>query len=318
MQKLREAKILAKKLKQFKTEGKSCALLTVIKKKGSAYRSEGAKFLVAEDKTQVCGISGGCLEKGLLHTALNVIKTGKPVIEYADLKDPATWGMWLGCPGEVEILIEPVVYNHLLDKWIECIEKEEKFVLVKDITDLKAGLYTKTQHFGEKLGDSDIIQKKLYNIKENSELIDNLFYDTILIYPPIVIYGNGEEVFFFKKFGEILGWKILNPDPTENFEIPENSFVVIANHHIKLDRISLKKALSSKASYIGMISSLKRFEKISQEVSIDDRVFVPAGLDIGGEAPDEVVMSIFAEIMSIFNGATNENLSKIKGTANYI
>ena len=318
MQKLKEAKVIARKIKQFKSEGKSCALITIIKKKGSAYRSEGAKFLVAEDKTQVCGISGGCLEKGLIHKALEVIKTGKHTIEHADLKDPATWGMWLGCPGEVDILIEPVKFNNVVNKWIECVENEKKFVLVKDIYTLKTALYTDNEHFGDNIGNTEIIKTKLKNPKENSELIGTIFYDTVLIYPPIVIFGKGEEVLFFKQFGEILGFKILNPDPTENFLIPENSFVVIANHHIKLDRISLKKALNSKASYIGMISSLKRFQKVCDGLSVDERVYVPAGLDIKGESPDEVVLSILSEIVSIFNGGTNENLSKIKKLANKI
>ncbi|NPA51780.1 MAG: XdhC family protein [Aquificae bacterium] len=317
MQKITEAKILAQTLEKLKKQRKPSAMLTIIKKKGSSYRSEGSKFLVTEDQTQVCGISGGCLEKGLLHTALKVIKTEEPVIEHADLKDPFTWGMWLGCPGEVEILIEPVKYDKILDKWIECIQKEERFVLVKNVKNLDTAIYTKDQQIGKPIGDINLINKKLENIKEKPELIGSIFYDKVLMYPPIVLFGKGEERYFFEKYGEILGFKVLNLEPTQKVTIPQDSFVVIANHHLKLDKISLEKALNSKARYIGLISSLKRFEKLSQGLPIDERVYVPAGLDIGGESPDEVVLSIICEIISIFNKGTNEHLAKIKGLLNY-
>ncbi len=312
MQKLREARFLAEKLLQIKKEGKRAALLTVIRKKGSAYRTEGAKFLITEDGEQVCGISGGCLEKGLAHTAKKVIQTGTPVIEHADLQDRETWGLWLGCPGEVDILIEPVCFDEVLDRWIESVTEGKRFVLVKNIRTLEKGLYTENEHYGSPIGDIGVIQRKLQNRKENSELIDGMFYDKVFMYPPVVFFGKGEELFYLKQFTKTLDIPLIVADPKENCDIPDESFVIIANHHIKLDRISLKRALHSKASYIGLISSLKRFEKVAEGLEIDERVKVPAGLDLGGEYPDEVVLSIISEIISDFNGKTGESLSKIK------
>jgi len=312
MQKLREAKFLAEKLSQIKREGKRAALLTVINKKGSAYRTEGAKFLITEDEEQVCGISGGCLEKGLAYTAKKVIKTGTPIIEHANLQDKETWGLWLGCPGEVDILIEPVHFDEVLDRWIEYVIKGKNFVLVENIRTFEKGLYTENEHYGNSIGNIEIIQRKLKNIKENSELIDGIFYDKVLLYPPIVFFGKGEELFYLRTFAKTLDIPLVVADPKENIDIPDESFIIIANHHIKLDRISLKKALQSNATYIGLISSLKRFEKVAEGLEIDERVKVPAGLDLGGEYPDEVVLSIISEIISDFNGKTGESLSKIK------
>ncbi len=315
MQKLREAKLLAEKLIQIEKKEKKAALLTVISKKGSAYRSEGAKFLITEDGQQFCGISGGCLEKGLSHTAKKVIKTGEPVIEHADLQDRETWGIWLGCPGEVDILIEPIVFNDVLKKWIELVLKGINFVLVKNVKTLESGVYTEDEHYGSFIGDLSVINRKLRNRKENAELIGDLFYDKVLIYPPIVFFGKGEEILFLRELSKNLDIPVITANPEEKVFIPDDSFVIIANHHIKLDRLSLKIALSSKASYIGVISSLKRFEKVSEGLEVDERVRVPAGLDIGGEYPDEVVLSILSEIIASFNSKSGESLSKIKGTA---
>lgn len=89
-------------------ENKKAVLATVVKVHGSAYRREGAKMLIEEDENYVGMISGGCLESDVVEIAKEVMETGKPVLKKYDLDEDLVWGLGLGCPGKVEIYIEPL------------------------------------------------------------------------------------------------------------------------------------------------------------------------------------------------------------------
>src|SRR5881409_1653105 len=56
--------------------GGRAALATVVRVRGSAYRHEGAKLLVAEDGSTTGNVSGGCLEQDVREVALQVIRAG--------------------------------------------------------------------------------------------------------------------------------------------------------------------------------------------------------------------------------------------------
>jgi xanthine/CO dehydrogenase XdhC/CoxF family maturation factor len=81
------------------------------------------------------------------------------------------------------------------------------------------------------------------------------------------------------------------------------------SHNYEYDRDVLKKLLKSETPYIGILGPRKRFDKMLTEFSKADimlspkdmhRIHSPIGLDIGAEAPDEIAVSIIAEIQSKF------------------
>ncbi|MEK4200156.1 XdhC family protein [Cytobacillus sp. FSL K6-0265] len=98
-------------IQKCKAEKLPCALATVIKVKGSAYRKEGAKMLIDADGGTVGLISGGCLEADVAEVAKEVIKTKTPIIKTYHLDEEEVWGLGLGCPGTVYIYIEPLMYT---------------------------------------------------------------------------------------------------------------------------------------------------------------------------------------------------------------
>jgi len=89
--------------------GKKAALATVVGVTGSAYRREGAKMLVDEEENRVGMISGGCLENDVAEIAKSVIESGTPIVKTYDLDEDLIWGLGLGCPGQVQIYIEPLL-----------------------------------------------------------------------------------------------------------------------------------------------------------------------------------------------------------------
>src|SRR5438445_4037271 len=97
------------RLEELPRIGQRAALATVVRVRGSAYRHEGAKLLVAEDGTTTGNVSGGCLEQDVREVALHVIRTGRPELRnYCSSADEiAAWDLGVGCEGQVDVFVEP-------------------------------------------------------------------------------------------------------------------------------------------------------------------------------------------------------------------
>lgn len=105
---MKENRDIARAMEEAKRAGRKMALATVVRVKGSAYRREGAKLLIDEEGNTVGVISGGCLEPDVAEVAKKVMADGRPVLKSYELDEELVWGLGLGCPGTVDIWIEPV------------------------------------------------------------------------------------------------------------------------------------------------------------------------------------------------------------------
>src|SRR5437879_13841831 len=92
-------------LARVRADGKRAALATVVRVRGSAYRHEGAKLVVAEDGSTAGNVSGGCLEEDVREVALQVIRTGEPQLRrYCPSADEiAAWDLGEGGEGQVDV-----------------------------------------------------------------------------------------------------------------------------------------------------------------------------------------------------------------------
>ncbi len=91
----------------------TAALATVVKVRGSSYRSPGARMLITGDGRWFGSISGGCLEGDALRKARRVMSEGKPVTVTYDTGEESNQnlGIGLGCNGVIDVLIEPIQTN---------------------------------------------------------------------------------------------------------------------------------------------------------------------------------------------------------------
>ncbi|WP_044894383.1 XdhC family protein [Bacillus alveayuensis] len=130
-------------------ENQNMALATVVKVSGSAYKREGSKMLIDKKGGTNGLISGGCLERDVAEVALQVMESGQPILKRYDLDEDLVWGLGLGCPGIVDIYIEPITgtaLDHLISselqepeqdirrfdpfqEWIKCLQQEKVGVL---------------------------------------------------------------------------------------------------------------------------------------------------------------------------------------------
>jgi xanthine/CO dehydrogenase XdhC/CoxF family maturation factor len=90
--------------------GQKAALATVVKVRGSSYRSPGARMLITDDGKWVGSISGGCLEGDALRKARQVMTDKLPFTVTYDTREESNQnlGIGLGCNGVIDVLIEPL------------------------------------------------------------------------------------------------------------------------------------------------------------------------------------------------------------------
>ncbi len=110
-------------------------------------------------------------------------------------------------------------------------------------------------------------------------------------------------------FGDIpQGIKELEPD--------EGSWIVIVTRGHHLDKDALRAALESNAAYIGMIGSPSKVRHIFKELQKEGlarerlaQIHAPIGLDLGAETPDEIALSIAAEMLMLRKKGSGASLN---------
>ena len=104
-------------------------------------------------------------------------------------------------------------------------------------------------------------------------------------------------------------------------EIPNNTkitpytYIVITTRGSDVDIEGLPQLLDTEAAYIGIIGSRRRWENTKKEIMKKDdyskklnKVHSPIGLELRAETPEEIAVSILAEVMMIANAATGKSM----------
>lgn len=162
-----------------------------------------------------------------------------------------------------------------------------------------------------------------------------VFIEPVLPPPTLYIFGAGHIALSLARIGKLLGFRIAVIDNRAEFanserfpeadlilaeefgkaftniKINKSSYIVIVSHNHEFDELILEQALKTNAKYIGMIGSKTKNKTIfshllakgiSQELL--DKVHAPIGLAINAETPEEIAISILAEIIQIRRSPT--------------
>src|SRR6187402_3974459 len=107
---MKEFKAILEACKKVDFTQRKAALATVVKVRGSSYRSPGARMLITDDGKWVGSISGGCLEGDALRKARQVMNSKSPMTVTYDTREESNQnlGIGLGCNGVIDVLIEPI------------------------------------------------------------------------------------------------------------------------------------------------------------------------------------------------------------------
>lgn len=91
---------------------------------------------------------------------------------------------------------------------------------------------------------------------------------------------------------------------TEHVELDSFQFAIVMSHHLLSDRSYLRQLADTAVPYIGLLGPPARRERLLNELNdhgdaIRDRLHGPAGLDIGGDDPASIALSILAQMHQV-------------------
>jgi xanthine/CO dehydrogenase XdhC/CoxF family maturation factor len=134
----------------------------------------------------------------------------------------------------------------------------------------------------------------------------------------IAIYGGGPDVEPLAQMAELVGWsaEVVRPRDVhpEKVTPPDADAVVIMTHNYLYDLALLRTMLQSQAKYIGLLGPKSRGDELIAKCGGDRaRVYSPAGLNIGGETPEEIALSIVAELQAVLAERDARSLRELEG-----
>lgn len=282
-------------------DGEKAILATVIDVQGSGYRLPGARMLMLADGKTFGTVSGGCLEADVLERARKVLASNETEIFTYDTTgdENSVFSMNMGCRGVIQIHLEPV----------------EKDSLVID--KMRAAYYEREA--------SDEFETPI----------------------AVVLFGAGADAVPFVRIASELGWQVTVHDhrpafltkerfptaqklvlqsadePLGNIIADDRTAAVVMTHNYARDQLILPAVLRSGAFYIGMLGPKARTHQLLNEVAEDGeafsdaqlaRLFAPVGLDIGGDTPESIALSIIGEIQSVLSNRVGGHLRDRKGS----
>jgi xanthine dehydrogenase accessory factor len=342
----REIERLLVAIQETRASGTQAALATVVRVRGNAYRREGTQMLIRRDGTYECALSGGCLEPSVAQAAVQVIATGTPHIVEYDLADDSLWGLGMGCSGAIDVRIERLDDGEVMRAWLDSLQRGARAALVTPLTDvagrvLVRGDGTSVGHLGDPAMEQASIDAAKRRLNERqprsgAEWIagSEMFVEINVPAPDLVMFGAGPDAVPLARKAWDLGFSVTVVDVRSAYLTSEwfpmaarvlahfkdfanvvalrsGSFVLVMNHHLERDEESLRFALASDASYIGVLGPRARYRKLLTDLrargyvpsdSALSRVYSPAGLAIGAETPEEVAVSILAEMLAVRHG----------------
>jgi len=245
--------------------GEPAALVTIVSTTGSTPQRVGAKMLVFGDGRIVGTIGGGCYENDAFWKAREAITKRKPELVHYELSDDFAQETGLICGGQMDVYIEPIEPS-----------------------------------------------------------------------PELYVIGAGHVGFHLARLAHEVGFRVHVVDDREKFAsaerfptaveivvedipawiaraaIPAHAYAVIVTRGHTNDLDALRAMAPRDLRYLGLIGSRAKIARIydaltEEQMSPDllARVHAPIGLDIGAVTPQEIAVSILAELIAVKHGKTH-------------
>jgi xanthine dehydrogenase accessory factor len=316
--------------------GEQVALAQVVSTWGSSPRPVGSSMGVSSGSGIAGSVSGGCVEGAVVEAALEILKGAPARLLHFGVADETAWGVGLACGGSIEVFVTQLsedVYRRLRSD----LQSDKAPILATLIGD-PADEIGKTLTWSDKVPgelqaslhrEVDILTPEHPERASASEGQQEWFLNPIAPAPRLIIIGGVHISVALVAFAKPLGYETIIVDPRRLFASSErfpnvdrliqrwpeealqevglhaSTAVAVLTHDPKIDDPAVITALASQAFYIGVLGSrkthAKRLERL-REAGLDDqalnRLHAPIGIDIAAQTPEEIALSIMAEIIA--------------------
>jgi xanthine/CO dehydrogenase XdhC/CoxF family maturation factor len=275
---------------------------------------------VRADGSRLGSISGGCLEEDVIARAANVFATGvaDAVIYDTTSENDLVWGVGLGCHGVVRVLLEKLPSR---PPW--AVALSTGFVR-------RRATALSIRHGGDNRSEWGT------RLAAPGDCPDPEALFVQVVAPPtaLTIFGAGDDAMPLCHLAKELGWHVTIADPRAAFVTAQrfpladslisgsadvlvpradpgpDGLAVVMTHHYVHDVPILRELLQRPLGYLGLLGPRKRAEKImdnleagGMDVTAEQRarLHAPVGLDLGADSPEQVALSIVAEIQAVIS-----------------
>ena len=259
---------LYKEIVSLREEGRRGALATIVNVRGSIPSFETAKMLVRDDGTIAGTIGGGCVEAEVWQVAKEVMQSEKPRTLTFNLNNNPKYDTGLVCGGTLEIFIEPVLPT--------------------------AQLYL----FG-----AGHVAHNIYKVASIAGFEVTIIDDRDT-YANRARFPEARDI-YAADYSHALTQIAPN----------ESSYIVVVTRGHADDMRILRTILMNDVPYryLGMIGSERKFLTVAKELEAEgmareklERVHSPVGIDIGAVTPEEIAVSVVAEMIAVRRNSSTE------------
>lgn len=248
-------------IEQLRSRGESFCIATIVRTKHATSAKPGAKAVVTEDGQLHGFLGGGCVTGAIKKQALQALETQQPVMIRIKPKDE---------------VIAPVDTDGTTLHKSSCPSGGTVEVFLEPMKATRRLII---------LGTSPIARTLI-------DIAATIGYRTIVGAP-----GNDTD--------HMRGADEFHDDFASAAALAGPQDAIILSTQGKRDREALRAALTSKADYLGMVASRHKFAKLSEDFTGDPvlnhrlgDIHAPAGLDIKAVEPEEIALSIIAQVVA--------------------
>jgi xanthine dehydrogenase accessory factor len=292
---------------------------------GGGSKKIGAKMIVGRSGRIIGGVTiGGCVDAQVVEAADALVAdggAGQRLLSIA-LDDDEAWEIGLTCGGTLDVLLTRVVPSAESDptvvahrRALELLDAGEAAVIVTPL--------------GSSIEPRTVPASELAEGGPESRV----FLDRVAPPLTLVIVGAGQIAMTLTRLARELDMRTIVVDGRERYatlarfpdadeirvgmpseivaSIPcnKNVAIVLVAHDYKYELPVLRQVLRSPVGYIGLLGSRKRGAAVRDLLAAEGftadelvRVHTPIGIDLGGKRPEEVALSIVAEVVAVRNG----------------
>jgi len=244
---------------RLRKQGQKCAVATIVQVNGSIPSYESAKLLVREDGSMMGTVGGGCVEAEVWNAAREVIDTEKPRHLNFSLGQDAAYDNGLICGGQLNIFVEPVV------------PQPRAYIFGGG-------------HVSKSISKVATLAGFSTVIVDNREAFANRER-----------FPEAEET-YAEEYEDVFG----------KLTVTSSTYVIIVTRGHRDDMRVLRWAVTTPARYVAMIGSKRKTISVVHELEKEgfsrelfEKVFAPMGLEIGAESPEEIAISVVAEMIAV-------------------
>jgi len=299
------------------------ALATVARVRGSTPVPAGTKMLVGSEGRLIGSVGGGCVEADVIGAALDAQAHRRPALLTHHLNADLAGDLGLSCGGTVDIFVEPLVADHTYLRVLDAAAAAESG-LVRTATEWTSGPIKTFESLSRAGPGAAGAAGAAATLTRDGRFMEERLRQA----PRVLVFGAGHVGAAITRAAAAAGFRVVVIDDRPEYAdasrfdagvvvlaadvetaltrypVTAGDAVVIATRGHRNDAEILARVAASPAGYVGLLGSRRKKIVVTKGLKAVGvpanglrRVRVPIGLPIGAVTPEEIAVSVVAELI---------------------